>query len=623
MPPKTFQNNSPVLRTLCLLSILVFIRISAFAQDPIVASFTRACAPFPIELDSTNLDGGAYVIVYEPGDTTTSLSHTFVNPGNYDIQIFSQSGAYVIPISVETASPPTFTTFTCSGHQLRVQLDAPIYDEYELVFQPGDTLRGSASIPEYTFTYAGAGTRTVRVTGNYSGGFPNCPTAEETVVTRDALLPSQLAEMRPTSTTEISLSAVLAANTDHRLEQTNQGASFFQRVQSPSRTTNLNTSLTNTSGNFQCARVVGFDICNGDEVFSDTACTAILQVNAQFGFNEINWVTEPLPNRSYTLMKNGSPFGNFSQATQTGLRDEDVECNVEYSYQLRIDHPTGAVSYSLPVSVIGNGLGTPPELVQPFVSVVNGVTVGWMPPIGQGADMFFIQREDALIDSVGPSSLGYVDSEADPNTGPVCYQMYYRDICGNESLQTDSLCTIFLSHAGTTSTSVELKWTPYIGEPVTQGYIVEVLDDDGQRIDFSDVGNAFTFNYDLGVDPPSRLQFRVSTALDSNRVSYSNIALVRLQSTLGIPNAFTPDGDGLNDTFIFKGNFIASSHMSIYNRWGELVYNQEDAHLGEGWNGTFGNAPAMEGVYTYFIQTTNTEGEVIERRGRVILVRRP
>jgi gliding motility-associated-like protein len=89
-----------------------------------------------------------------------------------------------------------------------------------------------------------------------------------------------------------------------------------------------------------------------------------------------------------------------------------------------------------------------------------------------------------------------------------------------------------------------------------------------------------------------------------------------------IPNAFSPNGDGLNSTFFPLGFFDFTS-MEIYNRWGELLYYTED--LNRGWDGTFAGAEAQMGVYFFVIryELPDAEGRLTKKRasGPVFLVR--
>lgn len=90
---------------------------------------------------------------------------------------------------------------------------------------------------------------------------------------------------------------------------------------------------------------------------------------------------------------------------------------------------------------------------------------------------------------------------------------------------------------------------------------------------------------------------------------------------LAIPNAFSPNGDGVNDAFapILQCPFPAY-YLQIFNRWGQLVFETEDAE--KGWDGTFNGQPAPSEVYFYQLSYQEFSGEEIKRRqGDVALLR--
>lgn len=93
--------------------------------------------------------------------------------------------------------------------------------------------------------------------------------------------------------------------------------------------------------------------------------------------------------------------------------------------------------------------------------------------------------------------------------------------------------------------------------------------------------------------------------------------------TYFIPNAFSPNGDGNNDFFLGKGIFrgITDFEMTIWNRWGELIFQTDDPELA--WNGQKNNngAPSPNGVYVYKIQYTEPRGAVQNLKGFVTLIR--
>ena len=90
-----------------------------------------------------------------------------------------------------------------------------------------------------------------------------------------------------------------------------------------------------------------------------------------------------------------------------------------------------------------------------------------------------------------------------------------------------------------------------------------------------------------------------------------------------VPNAFTPNGDGDNDTFIGKGFLqgLKDFQMNIYNRWGEQIYVTEDPF--NGWNGRKENSgqQAPQGVYVWEVKYIGARGDVENQRGHVTLLR--
>ena len=88
-----------------------------------------------------------------------------------------------------------------------------------------------------------------------------------------------------------------------------------------------------------------------------------------------------------------------------------------------------------------------------------------------------------------------------------------------------------------------------------------------------------------------------------------------------VPNAFTPNDDGVNDHFYVAGEGIVEAKISIYNRWGENIY--QTTNNVEGWNGSVnrGSKPAQQDVYVYDILVTDVFGEKHQQYGRVTLIR--
>ncbi|MFK8038244.1 MAG: PKD domain-containing protein [Crocinitomicaceae bacterium] len=87
-----------------------------------------------------------------------------------------------------------------------------------------------------------------------------------------------------------------------------------------------------------------------------------------------------------------------------------------------------------------------------------------------------------------------------------------------------------------------------------------------------------------------------------------------------VPNAFTPDGDGLNDYLMILGSGFEAIDFTIYNNWGRVLYHTEDVN-DKGWDGTFEGEPQPMGVYVYKAWVKNVYGEEIEISGDATIIK--
>ncbi|MGN6248359.1 MAG: PKD domain-containing protein [Ginsengibacter sp.] len=87
-----------------------------------------------------------------------------------------------------------------------------------------------------------------------------------------------------------------------------------------------------------------------------------------------------------------------------------------------------------------------------------------------------------------------------------------------------------------------------------------------------------------------------------------------------MPNAFSPNNDGLNDVFPVKYPFaVTHFHFSVSNRWGQNVFETTDIH--EGWDGTWMGEPAVAGIYVWVISYTDLNNKDQQIKGTVTLLR--
>lgn len=137
---------------------------------------------------------------------------------------------------------------------------------------------------------------------------------------------------------------------------------------------------------------------------------------------------------------------------------------------------------------------------------------------------------------------------------------------------------------------------------------------------------ARTFQWNNGGQSPNisihksgNYQLQVGNACGTAKASFK----VETGSCFGqllIPNAFTPNRDGLNDLFKPSLDFsIKQYRMNIYNRWGGLVFTSNN--MRHGWDGMVNRMEQPAGVYIWQVNYTNKNNQKMEQRGTVLLIR--
>ncbi|HKO79007.1 MAG TPA: PKD domain-containing protein, partial [Chitinophagaceae bacterium] len=92
-----------------------------------------------------------------------------------------------------------------------------------------------------------------------------------------------------------------------------------------------------------------------------------------------------------------------------------------------------------------------------------------------------------------------------------------------------------------------------------------------------------------------------------------------------VPNTFSPNGDGRNETFYPKGTgLFRIKSMRVFNRWGEIVFEKKDFAANDpaaGWNGTYKGKTASPDAYIFTMEILCENNTVIPVKGNVTLLR--
>jgi gliding motility-associated-like protein len=91
------------------------------------------------------------------------------------------------------------------------------------------------------------------------------------------------------------------------------------------------------------------------------------------------------------------------------------------------------------------------------------------------------------------------------------------------------------------------------------------------------------------------------------------------QEPVFVPDIFSPNDDGRNDTLYVRGLFVSRLEFRVYSRWGEVVF--ETTSPTKGWDGNLRGAPAPSGSYYYTLFATIGDTTKIEQVGEVVLIR--
>jgi gliding motility-associated-like protein len=86
-----------------------------------------------------------------------------------------------------------------------------------------------------------------------------------------------------------------------------------------------------------------------------------------------------------------------------------------------------------------------------------------------------------------------------------------------------------------------------------------------------------------------------------------------------LPTGFTPNNDGVNDVLYIRSNFITDVYLTIYDRWGEKLFETNDVK--KGWDGTYKGKLLDQGVYGYYMTFTCNNGETSFKKGNITLMR--
>ena len=359
----------------------------------------------------------------------------------------------------------------------------------------------------------------------------------------------------------------------------------------------------------------------GDNILHLTKCQLNPFLNAPFQYSNSCFQSYQLPKKgtayaAFTIYNMNSP-NNYDGMPQVKLKDT-LKLNKTYCVTFYVSlwnycnysiDKLGARLSATPLPCITLGTGTTviagvytPQIVSP-AGVQLDDTLNWMEISGVYTALgnetyltigdFFPQSQHSIVNSYPTNCNGVVD-------------MYLDDVSVEEV--KDALCK--------NDTNICKGDSILIGINETENATYNWLPTNG-------------LSCSTCANPKASPSSYTTYTLTKQQCSYVSTSKINITvkdcnpKAIEIPNVFTPNGDGVNDTFNFSIVGASAVSFNIYNRWGNIIQNSTLAtHTNISWDGrTTSGEACSEGIYFYTLQYTDAKGDTQKKNGYVSLFR--
>ncbi|GAB4027708.1 hypothetical protein GCM10028773_59760 [Spirosoma koreense] len=530
-----------------------------------------------------------------------------------------------------------FSLKACTGRQLTIQTNVSTLGQYDTyVINWGD---GSIPVemnraqmeanPQHIYPANSSNTPTVTVEGVYGSlTTPICRSPnQQTVALASDVTQPVIQALKTVDAGTITIQYQVGAVSPVQVYQRVNGTytAINQTATGPGTFT-----VKTDAKQVQCFKVTSQDVCGSASLESDEVCSLVLDAKADNKKNNLTWqsyagkVSSTSRFRYYRILRNNAPLAATitNQNTSTFTDDNAIECGTQYCYSLvaTIDGTAQTEVTSAPVCVTGVSGTVLDSLGTVVVSVENNRPT-LVTHLTTGAPTSYtlqISRAEGASGTFSPLTTlvdkdTFVDDNANAATGSYCYQVSYQGGCGIGLPPSKPVCTVFLN----SSTKTSIDWTgqsPFVPGSVSN-YAVELIDSSRTGIPTKSVGTTTHYDRDLS---EVVYTYRI-VATSGGNTSYSNYYTFAREDRFTIPDAFTPNGDHVNDSFLPKGLFADHFIMNIYSRWGEVVFSTTDKTTG--WDGMVNGLPANQGQYMYRVEVEDIAGQKTVRTGTLLLLR--
>jgi gliding motility-associated-like protein len=233
-----------------------------------------------------------------------------------------------------------------------------------------------------------------------------------------------------------------------------------------------------------------------------------------------------------------------------------------------------------------------------------------------------LQASGAVFFRWQPAALVNNDSISNPVTDTLFADTYFSvmvtDILGCSSLKADSVkITVRAAakvDAGNDTIVAVNQPLQLVARDVNQSRFTQYTWTPGEGL-----SDPFAANPVARVTKDS-ITYMVSTSTPEGCQSSDTITVkTYLGPEIYVPNAFTPDNNGINDLLrITAAGLQRLNYFNIYNRWGQLVFSSTSTRAA--WDGKIKGKNAPTGTYVWVAEAVSYSGRVMQRRGTIVLI---
>jgi gliding motility-associated-like protein len=570
-----------------------------------------------------------------------NLSFKYDAPGDYKLTVcfLNVSLPDDITIKVFEDKLPVFEVSSCTN-EAYIKITDTYYNEYAIDFGLGAGFSSPSPTRIYRQPYS-VGPHTIQVRGYFRDRFgrisaSNCTPSSQTFEVYANLPKPKIDTLFAIDNSHVKLDFTPKPNVQTRIDFSIDNLTFSPYKNSVGIKTETIPNLM-LDDKYYCFRLSAFDPCINspdNSTLTEPICSHNFDVTAKDGTTtdingtmQLDWLTNTAIRRD-VYRDNGVYQGNVPPSP---FIDKGIVCNINYTYQLITTNSEDAKSVSLKKTA-KSFTTIKPNTIANTSSVVSGagVDLSWVqtPPFSTDSYSLFRSENQGTFFSVASPTLTQYQDNAYNSESQFCYLINYKDKCNNTSDDSTPICPIRLKGSIGRNNQISLSWNDYAGWNLgVKYYQLEKFDKNGGLISSISVGTDTNRTDDI-VDTQNQIVSYRITAFPNEaglKNSVSNQIVLTKEINLFYPTAFTPDGKPLpsgsfeNETFTVRGQFIAKTELSIFDRWGSLIFYSD---RNEPWDGRQNGQPMPIASYVWIANITDLAGRTVQRSGTVLLLRK-